>query len=109
MEILQIEAIKTLIEHSPGTLTIACGGGGIPVARVPANPQTLIGVEAVIDKVKSEIIYSDSNPKKYMMPIHLFFFYFHPFLLLYFCSFQRSRMLAELSLPTKLRQTDTLF
>ena len=71
MEILQIEAIKTLIEHSPGTLTIACGGGGIPVARVPANPQTLIGVEAVIDKVKSEIIYNDSYPNKYMMRIHL--------------------------------------
>jgi carbamate kinase len=52
MEILQIEAIKTLLEHSPGTLPIACGGGGIPVARVPANPQTLIGVEAVIDKVE---------------------------------------------------------
>jgi carbamate kinase len=50
MEILQIEAIKTLLEHAPGVLPIACGGGGIPVARVPANPRTLQGVEAVIDK-----------------------------------------------------------
>jgi carbamate kinase len=50
MEILQIEAIKTLLEHSPGVLPIACGGGGIPVARVPSNPRTLQGVEAVIDK-----------------------------------------------------------
>ena len=49
-EILQIEAIKTLLEHSPSLLPIACGGGGIPVARVPANPTTLQGVEAVIDK-----------------------------------------------------------
>jgi carbamate kinase len=29
---------------------IACGGGGIPVSRIPARPQTLQGVEAVIDK-----------------------------------------------------------
>jgi len=50
MEILQIEAIKTLLRHSPGILPIACGGGGVPVARVPSNPSTLLGVEAVIDK-----------------------------------------------------------
>jgi carbamate kinase len=51
LEILQIEAIKTLLEHSPGMLPIACGGGGVPVSRVPACPSTLMGVEAVIDKV----------------------------------------------------------
>jgi hypothetical protein len=107
MEILQIEAIKTLLEHLPGTLPIACGGGGIPVARVPANPKTLIGVEAVIDKVKSEIIYNDSNPNSTMRVRYLF--YFHPFSLFCFCSFQQSRMLAELSLPMKLMQTVTLF
>ncbi|MGK3733821.1 MAG: hypothetical protein ACI90V_000657 [Bacillariaceae sp.] len=74
MEILQIEAIKTLLEHAPGSLPIACGGGGIPVARVPANPQTLIGVEAVIDKVK--IRYNNySNPNKYTMRIRLFFLF----------------------------------
>lgn len=50
LEILQIDAIKTLLDHAPGILPIACGGGGIPVARVPANPKTLQGVEAVIDK-----------------------------------------------------------
>jgi carbamate kinase len=48
--ILQVDAIKTLLEHCPQTLPIACGGGGIPVQRVPSNPRTLIGVEAVIDK-----------------------------------------------------------
>ena len=50
VEILQIDAIKTLLEHAPHVLPIACGGGGVPVARVPANPRTLQGVEAVIDK-----------------------------------------------------------
>jgi carbamate kinase len=51
LEILQIEAVKTLLEHGvKGSVTIACGGGGIPVSRVPARPQTLQGVEAVIDK-----------------------------------------------------------
>jgi len=49
-EILQVEAIKTLLEQSPSILPIACGGGGIPVARIPSNPRTLTGVEAVIDK-----------------------------------------------------------
>mmetsp|Transcript_955 Transcript_955/g.2748 ORF Transcript_955/g.2748 Transcript_955/m.2748 type:complete len:374 (-) Transcript_955:63-1184(-) len=50
LEILQIDAIKTLLEHNPSVLPIACGGGGVPVSRIPANPQTLQGVEAVIDK-----------------------------------------------------------
>lgn len=49
-EILQIDAIKTLLVHSPEVLPIACGGGGVPVCRIPSNPNTLQGVEAVIDK-----------------------------------------------------------
>ena len=48
--ILQIDAIKSLLKNCPQILPIACGGGGIPVQRVPSNPNTLIGVEAVIDK-----------------------------------------------------------
>ena len=48
--IIQIDAIKTLLEEAPGLLPIACGGGGIPVSRIPSNPRTLTGVEAVIDK-----------------------------------------------------------
>jgi carbamate kinase len=48
--ILQIGAIKTILEQAPDILPIACGGGGIPVSRVPSNPTTLAGVEAVIDK-----------------------------------------------------------
>jgi carbamate kinase len=50
LRIIQVEAIKTLLEQSPNILPIACGGGGIPVSRIPSNPQTLAGVEAVIDK-----------------------------------------------------------
>lgn len=55
LEILQLESILTLVENAPRNaknpiLPIACGGGGIPVARVPSNPTTLQGVEAVIDK-----------------------------------------------------------
>ena len=49
-EILQVEAIRTLLEQAPGVLPVACGGGGIPVSRIPSNPTTLTGVEAVIDK-----------------------------------------------------------
>jgi carbamate kinase len=50
LEILQVGAIETLLENAPHLLPIACGGGGIPVTRVPSRPQTLQGVEAVIDK-----------------------------------------------------------
>jgi carbamate kinase len=55
LEILQLEAIEALLAITKPNakrplLPIACGGGGIPVARIPANPQTLQGVEAVIDK-----------------------------------------------------------
>ena len=53
LEILQIEAIRSLLEHNDENnrwLPIACGGGGVPVSRVPSRPQTLQGVEAVIDK-----------------------------------------------------------
>ena len=50
LEILQIDAIRCLLEHSPHLLPIACGGGGVPVSRVPSRPETLQGVEAVIDK-----------------------------------------------------------
>lgn len=49
-EILQVEAVECLLENAPHVLPIACGGGGVPVSRVPSRPETLIGVEAVIDK-----------------------------------------------------------
>ncbi|MCD6545288.1 MAG: carbamate kinase [Thermotogae bacterium] len=46
LDIIEIEAIKTLVES--GVVVIAAGGGGIPVFK--ANDGTLKGVEAVIDK-----------------------------------------------------------
>jgi carbamate kinase len=66
LEILQIPAVISLLEHSSSNnsnysnysnyysnttmVPIVCGGGGVPVSRVPSRPQTLQGVEAVIDK-----------------------------------------------------------
>ena len=43
--LVESRAIETLVEN--GTIVIACGGGGIPVARSGTG---LVGVEAVIDK-----------------------------------------------------------
>jgi len=45
VEIIELDVIRELLER--GVFVIACGGGGIPVARVN---QRLQGVEAVIDK-----------------------------------------------------------
>jgi carbamate kinase len=45
LEIVELDAIKALL--AAGTCTIACGGGGIPVA---ARNGRLSGIDAVIDK-----------------------------------------------------------
>jgi len=45
LEIVELEAIRALL--ATGTIAIACGGGGIPVARRDGR---LPGVDAVIDK-----------------------------------------------------------
>jgi carbamate kinase len=45
LEILELDVIQHLVDF--GALVIACGGGGIPVAW---TNNTLVGVEAVIDK-----------------------------------------------------------
>jgi len=50
-EIVELEVIRDLVEK--GVLVIACGGGGIPVARVQ---RTLKGVEAVIDKDRASAL-----------------------------------------------------
>ncbi len=47
IEIVEIQAIRTLLEH--GVMVIAAGGGGIPVVRDPETG-ALRGVDAVIDK-----------------------------------------------------------
>jgi carbamate kinase len=47
LRVLGLDAIACLLAH--GTLVIAAGGGGIPVARDQAS-NALLGVDAVIDK-----------------------------------------------------------
>ena len=51
LEIVELEAIRTLVKA--GTVTIACGGGGIPVARREGR---LSGVDAVIDKDRASAL-----------------------------------------------------
>jgi carbamate kinase len=45
LEVVELEAIRTLL--STGTISVACGGGGIPVSTRNGR---LTGVDAVIDK-----------------------------------------------------------
>jgi len=49
LEILEVDIIKNLVEN--GVITIAAGGGGIPV--IQSEDGSLIGIEAVIDKDKA--------------------------------------------------------
>jgi carbamate kinase len=51
LEIVELDAIRRLVEA--GTITIACGGGGIPVARREGR---LSGVDAVIDKDRASAL-----------------------------------------------------
>jgi carbamate kinase len=51
LEIVELDAIRRLVEA--GTVTIACGGGGIPVARREGR---LSGVDAVIDKDRASAL-----------------------------------------------------
>ena len=48
LEILEKNTLKTLVDS--GCIVVACGGGGIPVAKSKENSLNLIGIEAVIDK-----------------------------------------------------------
>ncbi|HPE68202.1 MAG TPA: carbamate kinase [Thermotogota bacterium] len=52
LDIVEVKAIKALLEA--GILTIAAGGGGIPVERLEDG--TLRGVEAVIDKDRASAL-----------------------------------------------------
>ncbi len=52
IEIIELEAIRTLVEA--GVLTIATGGGGVPVVRDDAG--FLEGVDAVIDKDRASAL-----------------------------------------------------
>ena len=51
LEIVELDAIQALL--SSGTVTIACGGGGIPVVRRDGR---LKGVDAVIDKDRASAL-----------------------------------------------------
>jgi carbamate kinase len=51
LEIVELDAIRRLVKA--GTITIACGGGGIPVARRQGR---LSGVDAVIDKDRASAL-----------------------------------------------------
>jgi carbamate kinase len=51
LEIVELDAIRRLVEA--GTVTIACGGGGIPVALREGR---LSGVDAVIDKDRASAL-----------------------------------------------------
>ncbi|HEX9599038.1 MAG TPA: carbamate kinase [Gaiellaceae bacterium] len=51
LEIVELDAIRRLV--GAGTVTIACGGGGIPVTRSKAR---LSGVDAVIDKDRASAL-----------------------------------------------------
>lgn len=51
IEIVELEVIRELADH--GVLVIACGGGGIPIARQNGQP---VGVEAVIDKDRASAL-----------------------------------------------------
>jgi carbamate kinase len=51
LEVIELEAIRTLVEAR--AITVACGGGGIPVARRDGR---LYGVDAVIDKDRASVL-----------------------------------------------------
>ncbi|HTR25415.1 MAG TPA: carbamate kinase [Terriglobales bacterium] len=51
IEIVELEVIRDLVNR--GVIVIACGGGGIPIARKNGQP---VGVEAVIDKDRASAL-----------------------------------------------------
>jgi carbamate kinase len=51
LEVVELQAIRTLL--STGTISVACGGGGIPVS---SRDGRLAGVDAVIDKDRASAL-----------------------------------------------------
>ena len=51
LEVVEVDAVRTLL--AAGTVTIACGGGGVPVVRRDGRLQ---GVDAVIDKDRASAL-----------------------------------------------------
>jgi len=65
-QILEIKPIGWLLEH--GAVVICAGGGGIPTVHPTADPGTLTGVEAVIDKdLAGELLAEDVGADLYIM------------------------------------------
>jgi carbamate kinase len=52
--VLEIAAVRTLLDA--GTIAVACGGGGIPVAKTDG---VFVGVEAVIDKDRTAALLAE--------------------------------------------------
>jgi len=48
---VELDSIRRLV--NAGTITIACGGGGIPIAR---HGSRLSGIDAVIDKDRASAL-----------------------------------------------------
>jgi carbamate kinase len=51
LEVVEVEAVRKLL--AAGTITVACGGGGIPVT---AREGRLMGIDAVIDKDRASAL-----------------------------------------------------
>jgi carbamate kinase len=51
LEVVELEAVRALLDA--GSIAVACGGGGIPVAR---RDERLAGVDAVIDKDRASAL-----------------------------------------------------
>jgi len=65
-QILEIKPIGWLLEH--GAVVICAGGGGIPTIHPTADPGTLTGVEAVIDKdLAGELLAENVGADLYLM------------------------------------------
>lgn len=54
LEVIELDAVRTLVDA--GALTVACGGGGIPVVRRGGGLQ---GVDAVIDKDRASSLLAE--------------------------------------------------
>jgi carbamate kinase len=64
--IFEIRPIRWLLEH--GVVVICAGGGGVPTMFLPSAKQTLVGVEAVIDKdFASELLARDVAAEVFVM------------------------------------------
>ena len=55
LEVVEVEAVRTLV--GAGTIAVACGGGGIPVARRDGR---LTGIDAVIDKDRASALLAEA-------------------------------------------------